>query len=686
MMTIYEKNGWVTYCGREEKTGEMTLKDFFTGGFLTAINEKTVFVHNFQNLVMFFVKSLLDMGYTDATKYELSYTGNHKLEANSFKYTLSRDNLAFYSLSYRVGNDTINIYEYKNLISAKISDIVKDFGGTECVAMYRAGIQIRSFAERSTTVSSCAYSYWKRPFGRGFEAVFPECSEKAEKLCRDAYHGGLCWMKDSVSGGSMTKRGLVLDVNSLYSWVMRNNRFAIGEEHYGTGQIPDEILNAKKTACYIHFMARFEIKKDHVPFVRTRCDKMHWQMEVLESSAYYEEGERYDFIPAPGEEYVDMWGEIHPDCRPIMVELCMYEEEFRLFFEQYDVYDIEYIDYVWWQTREGLFTDYVDEFYEMKKVANRDKKSAEKRIAKIMQNALSGRMSLKKQHRNSYFNEDVTDILNNYGTQEYRNKGKYTKEFMTESVIPMIDDDVVETTSKSMAHIQIGAAITSIAMCYIVRKAQENYEHFVYTDTDSLHLLCDLKDVKGCNISEELGDFKVEHYFLYARYHQLKCYSMLELKHETNGNTGLEDVIGAHVTWAGMPEDSQKVFEALLYIEFLQIFKEGNSEEDVEALCRKAMESARPDGVGDITWSMTIKGIQEHFKEKTMYKLKLPHISRVVKSYTSFEMIDKVEWYSISERCTIGFKNRTKEKEKRRRKPLTKDVKVGNHTYTLLVS
>lgn len=651
MMTIIEKDGWVRWCGREEATGEMPTKDFFTGSFLTAINEKTVFVYDFQNMAMMFIKALLDAGYADATETELAYEENHKLDKNTFKYLLSRDNLSFYSVSYRVGDDVITLYEFKNLISASLKDVVKDFGGTECVAMYRACIQVRSYAPRSSTVSSCAYSHWKSDYNHNaFVSTFEECSEKAEKICRDAYHGGLCYMSDKAYGG-MVGHGIVLDVNSLYPWVMKNNRFAVGNEHYGEGEIPKDILDAKRTACYIHFRAIFEIKENHVPFVRTRCDKNHFQLEVLTDSYYRDrDGNVYTCYACEGNEYVDQWGEIHPDAKPFMVELCMYEEEFRLFLEQYDVYSIEYIDYIWWNTRAGIFTEYVNEFYEMKKNA---KGKAERRIAKIMQNALSGRMSLKKKRRNSYLSKDAGELLNAFGSFEYKNKrssshGKYTDGYVADGISPMLDGEV-DVTTKSMSHIQIGAAITSIAMCYIVRKAQANYDNFLYTDTDSLHLKGDINDVKDVEIGEELGQFKIEHRFMYAKYYKLKVYTMMETDENGFG-------IGSKVTWAGMPEDSQKVLEAFLDEMYLRAVVYGGSERDnaIQALYDKA----RPDGISDDDWNLCLNGWINKVGHDQMYKVSLPHIHKVVKSYKDFSFTNKTEWYQVDVMDSLDIRDK----------------------------
>ena len=641
MMTIIEKDGWIRWCGKDEITGEMPTKDFFTGSFLNIIKDTVVFVNDFQHIALFFVQGLNDANIVDATETELSYTGNHKLDRGTFKYILSGDNLTFYNISYRVGEKTVSIYEAKNLVPAAIEDVCKDFGGEGAhVSLYRACIQMRSFASKATTVASCAYSHWKRKFSDfEFKKLFPECSEKAEKICRDAYHGGLCYMSDKAYGG-MVGHGIVLDVNSLYPWVMSNSIFAVGKENYGVGEIPDNIVNSE-LPYYVHFRARFNIKENHVPFLRTRCDKKHWGMEVLTTSMYFDnsDGKWYDAVSAPGEEWVDEWGEIHYDSKPMMVELCLYRDEFDLMLEQYDVTHIEYIDYVWWNGAKNIFSDYVSEFYEMKKNA---KGKAERRISKTMQNGLSGRMSSKKKRSSVYLYKDISDKMKwmtsfeGMNTQRYQ-YGKYTNPELIGGISPFVDG-FVETTSRSVSHIQIGAAITSIAMCYIVRKAQENYDHFLYTDTDSLHLDCDIEDVKGCEIGNELGQFKIEHRFLYAKYYKLKVYTMMET--DENGTA-----IGSKVTWAGMPEDSHKILEAFLDEMYLRAVVSSGTERD-DAI-QKLYDRARPDGISDDDWNLCLNGWINKVGHDQMYKVSLPHIHKVVKSYKDFSFTNKTEWYQV---------------------------------------
>lgn len=636
MMTIYEDNGTICTCDKDENVQRYDIKDFFENHMMKVLNKDTkFFVYNFQILALFFIKNLEKLGYMDKTKEFLESTESYKLDKKCFKYILSHDNHSFYSISYNHGGTTVTLYEFYNLVSCEIEDLVKDFGGEPVVAMRRAAVLVKSYAERSNTLSSCAYSFWKRTVGSGFDSLFQECSEKTEKLCRDAYHGGLCM----INKGKNNRRfysGMSIDGNSLYPFVMKNCRFAVGEEHYGIGKIPDTIKDDKRKTYFVRFKARFNVKPDHIAFVRTRCDeKRHWCLERLETSDYIDrEGKRYSFIEAPGEEYVDKWGEIHENRAPITVELCMYKAEFELFFEQYDVYYIEYMEYVWWKTLPGLFDRFVNELYNTKKHA---KGRAERRIAKVLLAALSGRMSSKIKRKSIYLKNLST--LDEYGTLKYRNrslmKGKYTEEEASEDSLGGVVGGDVEVTSRSHSHIQIGAAITSEAMVYIIRLAQKNYEHFLYTDTDSLHLDCGVEDLKGIKIGDGLGEFKIEHKWKEAIFFKEKVYILIE-----EDNTPV-------VTWAGLPKDLQSfvglgIQGSIIYSKDKKWSYELESIEMKMQAYEKLFESFK--AFSETAHSLVYMGAESRRVKNTV---KLPYKRRVVKSYRDYTFKEKVENYKV---------------------------------------
>ena len=316
---------------------------------------------------------------------------------------------------------------------------------------------------------------------------------------------------------------------------------------------------------------------------------------------------------------------------------------------------------MWYKTSSDIFTEYVDEFYEQKKNA---KNPSERRISKMMLNALSGRLSLILERENAYFREDIKNLLDNYGTLEYSNKklsskGKYTKLFAGESISTLIEDNMT-THSQSQSHIQIGAAITSEAMCFIVRAAQANYDHFLYTDTDSLHLDCWPKGAVGVEIGKELGQFKIEHLCMRMQYLQPKVYRFLECDYTPDGS-GMVAGKRYSVTWAGMPENCQKLLEIYLTHRYLTDWIEDRTlpEEHNELFMKLEdrtygdLKDAKPKGISDSDWNFFLDSLfwkkmtGETGDKDELFKVAVPYTRRTIKSYKNCEFCTKTEWYRV---------------------------------------
>ena len=645
VMEYVGDHGIVTISSDGIDIKKIPCENFFSqANFLAELgDESEVYVDDFQTLSLFFIKGLLDVGYHDTTKDGFSYTGKHKIGSSCFEYLLSSDSKTFFSISYNTFGNTTTLYEMKNFLSINMEDIVKDFEGEPAAASWKAISSLKEFSPRSHTISGCAYSRWKRGFERGlFEALFPAPTKESEDICRHAYHGGLCLIKDGAAKIGH-KKGITIDANSLYPYIMKTRKFPIGKPRYAKGDVPEHIKKSKNATYFIHFKAAFELKPGHIPFVRTRYDDdgKHLQSEILDTSVYTckKNGKKYFLEYCEGSEYVDKWGEIYENARPITVELCMYKPEFELFFEQYDVSYIEIIDHVWYDVRGGIFTDYVDFFYNLKKNA---KTRSQKRLAKMMLNALSGRMSLKIDRDNSWLAEDISEKIDWYGSLEYHNRrsirGKYTKKSPGESPKSFLGGDT-KTHSLSRSHIAIGAAITSEAMVYMVRLIQKNYGHFVYSDTDSMHLRCGIEDLVDIKISDELGDFKVEEKWIYARFLQDKVYYMIR----KDGGT-------CKVTWAGMPEKSQELLEAILYKAFWENVY-ADKEEEIDKLNSDMVQiwdilRSKNESITENRWKLFMKSVVK-FIDGTIKSISIPYAHRIVSSYKNYTFLTKIGRYKV---------------------------------------
>ena len=308
----------------------------------------------------------------------------------------------------------------------------------------------------------------------------------ADEYLRNAYKGGWCYVNPAVEKKEQGE-GLVLDINSMYPYVMRNRLLPYGTPIYFEGRY--NLLHSEVFPLYIqHLRCSFELKEGYFPTLQLKNVYGFQQAEYLESSDL---------------EVVDIY---------------MTNVDLDLFFEHYDVDDVEYIDGYMFRGRMGMFNDYIDYWYNSKAQAGIDGNKGLRQISKLFLNNLYGKFSINPKFRNKipYYEDGVV-------------KYKFT-----------------DYKERQPLYIPVGIFITSYARSYIIRAAQALSDRFLYADTDSLH-------IKGSEIPTDieidasaLGAFKIEAIMRRGKYIHSKCYC--EELSEDGGKTWY-----TKVTAAGLP-------------------------------------------------------------------------------------------------------------------------------------
>lgn len=328
------------------------------------------------------------------------------------------------------------------------------------------------------TIGSNALNEYKILMGKkNFERTFP--SPLYDSDIRQAYRGGFTYLNPKYSSLDVGQ-GIVLDVNSLYPSVMYYFPLPYGEGRYFEGQYKED----KLYNLYIQMLGcRFELKKDKIPTIQLKHSLAFMPTEYLTSSK---------------DEYV---------------VLCLSNIDLKLFFEHYDVYEIEYYSGWKFKSTVGLFKDYIDKWNSIKIEATLNKNTGLRAIAKLMLNSLYGKFAT---------NPKVC------------------------SKLPYLEDDIVkyktgEIENREPIYIPIGIFVTSWARYKTITSAQKVYDRFIYADTDSLHL-------EGNEIPSELevsdtklGAWKLESEFIRARFIRQKCYIEDTLSNEDKINKFLAD-------------------------------------------------------------------------------------------------------------------------------------------------
>lgn len=202
-----------------------------------------------------------------------------------------------------------------------------------------------------------------------------------------------------------------------------------------------------------------------------------------------------------------------------MQNMILTSVDLELLYENYEIEEIDFVRGLKFQCSTELFKQYIDYYFELKEKST----GAKKQLYKIFLNSLYGKFAM-----------------------------------MTERIqaIPNIENDRVHfnrTQPQTVDPIYTAAAsfITSWARKKLIDGINENYENFVYCDTDSMHLLA---PAQGVTIGKKLGQFNLEHGYydenknahtgiIKARYLGQKCYVLGEMT--SDGTDLIKKIAGA---------------------------------------------------------------------------------------------------------------------------------------------
>ena len=357
---------------------------------------------------------------------------------------------------------------------------------------------------RMTTASNSINDYKSLISKSRFKHLFPKIVYDIDADIRKAYKGGFTYLNPIYKEVDVGE-GVVLDVNSLYPSVMYEKPLPFGEPYFYEGKYEED----KIYPLYIQMITcSFEVKENKIPTIQIK---------------------RSHFV---GNEYLT-------SSDNEIVTLTLTNVDLKLFLEQYDVYDLQYVCGWKFKCLTGIFKEYIDKWITRKNEATISGNKGQRTLAKLMLNSLYGKFAT---------SQDV------------------------QSKIPFLGDDEIihyrmsEKDRKEGIYIPIGAFITAYAREKTIRTSQAIKDYsikkygkdmYIYSDTDSIHTLLPVEELKQfCEIDDvELGKWAHEATFSKARFVRQKCYiEMIDDKMK--------------ITCAGLPKSSYD------YVEW-EKFKEG---------------------------------------------------------------------------------------------------------------
>ena len=221
----------------------------------------------------------------------------------------------------------------------------------------------------------------------------------------------------------------------------------------------------KKTQCYIcRIIIAFDLKEGYLPTIQLKHSGMFNPTEYLSSS--------------DGKE----------------VEMTVTNIDLHLIFKHYNVHFIEYLDGYYFYKAKGMFDKHIET------------------NMKIKEASTGGRRYMAKSRMNQVYGKLATS------------PHKVMK-------LPYLDDAVLRFTfteekDEEPQYTAMSVFITSWARYDIITDAQNNYDRFIYCDTDSLHMIAN-DDGSEPNLpihQSHLGYYKKEHNVIKSMFLRSKTY------------------------------------------------------------------------------------------------------------------------------------------------------------------
>lgn len=528
-----------------------------------------VYYHNLKFDGEFWLYYLLKIGMKQAVEETRDENGEllscewvepYKMQNNTFAYTIS-DRGAWYSLKIKIYGHTIELRDSLKLLPFAVRQLGKNFKtkhqkldmeykgfrwagceitedekryiANDVLVVSEALVKLFDLGLTKLTIGSCCLDDFKKTISKEmYESDFPdltiydfsEIDTNIDYYIRRSYRGGWCYVVPDKTN-IIINLGTTADVNSLYPSMMHSdsgNYYPVGMPHFWQGNLIPESARIDHHFYFIRFKCRFYLKKDKLPFLQIKGSKRYKGTECLKTSDVKIGDKYFRFI------YDSATGEI----LDTDVTLTMTMMDFELFREHYNLVDFEILDGCWFETKIGIFDDYINKWKKLKIEAEKTGNKALRTICKLMLNNLYGKMAA---------NTDSSFKLAS----------------LPEELVTFV---CVDANDKQAGFIPIGSAITSYARCFTIRHAQANYDSFIYADTDSIHCNCKPEDIKMCKIDDtEFCCWKLESTWDKAIFVRQKTY----IEHVIEED--LKPVKPYYnIKCAGMPKNCKDVFERSL--------------------------------------------------------------------------------------------------------------------------
>ena len=341
----------------------------------------------------------------------------------------------------------------------------------------------------STAYNLCDLCLRKYRTSKNVDKLFPPCNTENgfPEWLREGYKGAVPLL-DKEKVGKILRMILVFDVNSMYPDKLRNARMPVGKP-LKVKQHTIEYLN-ELVECAGHYLWVAEVE------MVIKVKKGHRPTYLLKRKGFHD-----DTLCPYLNDVADMTTQVITNV------------DWELIERDYDIIHVNVVDARAFKSEEGVLMPFIDEWYRTKSEASKSGDKALKSFSKLVLNSTYGKFGANPEHINAEYDffDDIARKVET--TVETDAKPKY---------LPL----AMFTTAYARNEISI--------LCNAI-----GWDHVVYTDTDSLHVvgLAPSEAIRRIETSgykvhpDELGALKFETMWARGMYIRNKGYA-----HETRLN------------------------------------------------------------------------------------------------------------------------------------------------------
>lgn len=355
-----------------------------------------------------------------------------------------------------------------------------------------------------------------------FLKLFPPL--KNDEIIRMGYRGGWTFANPVYQNKEIKGNINVYDKNSMYPAIMLNYKLPTGKprkiEYEYTREKHDIIFKEFDSCCYVYNLnVAFDIKDEHLPSIQIK----------IGNKEYFKNDEYFKEKILSNKDILFMLDKTQRDylttSQGHYFNITLTNYDLDLMKRQYDFDILENSKVIKYEFsgKKGLFDKYINLYKDRKIQGKKIGNAVMTQDAKLKLNSLYGKFGTKKliQEKQVYFEDDILKFKN--------------------------DLELTETTG---VYVPLAMFVTSIGRWEIINNAQDNYNHFLYSDTDSLHLLDEGQEIK-LNIDDyKFGDWKIEEQATRGKYLRAKLYieELIDGSLSVRG-AGMTDEIKKQVTF-----------------------------------------------------------------------------------------------------------------------------------------